>query len=101
MLISDNGAPRRIRMDLYSPAEKAISDAMAAVEKAGAHPLLTDAVTLLAQAKDKIADYVDLTTDFWCQDCNATGKLSDGSECMMCREIVPDNQMGDVLQDRD
>ena len=51
--------PRRIRVDLMTPAELAIRDAVAAVEQAGAHPLLTDAVNLLGQAQAKVADYVD------------------------------------------
>jgi hypothetical protein len=32
---------------------------MLAVEIVGAHPLLTDAVVLLGQAREKVADYVD------------------------------------------
>lgn len=59
-IISDNGFPRRIRLDLYAPAEMAIREAVVEVEKAGAHPLLTDAVLLLGQAREKVADYVDL-----------------------------------------
>ena len=51
--------PRRIRTDLYSPAEKAISDAMATVECMSADARLTDAVILLQQAQEKVADYVD------------------------------------------
>lgn len=51
--------PRRIRMDQWTPAERAIYDAVQAVEAAGAHPLLTDAVILLGQAREKVADYVD------------------------------------------
>lgn len=39
-----DGIPRRSRLDLHTPAEKAIRDAIEAVERAGAHPLLTDAV---------------------------------------------------------
>ena len=50
---------RRNRIDLYTPAERAIYDAMGVVEQAGAHPLLTEAVILLGQAKDKVADFVD------------------------------------------
>lgn len=60
MQISDNGFPRRNRVDLYTPAETAIREAMLAVENAGAHPLLTDAVVLLSQAKEKVADFVEL-----------------------------------------
>lgn len=51
--------PRRIRIDLMTPAELAIRNAMLAVEEVGADPLLTDAVILLQQARDKVADYVD------------------------------------------
>lgn len=43
-----------------TPAEKAIHDAMIAVENEGAHPLLTDAVGLLDQARHKVADYVEM-----------------------------------------
>jgi hypothetical protein len=51
--------PRRIRIDKFTPAEKAIFDAVQVVEQAGTHPLLTDAVILLGQAREKVADYVD------------------------------------------
>lgn len=51
--------PRRNRVDLWTPAEKAIQAAVDEVEKAGADPLLTDAVILLSQARSKVADYVD------------------------------------------
>ena len=52
--------PRRICIDRLTPAETAIRNAVLAVEEAGAHPLLTDAVVLLEQAREKVADYVDL-----------------------------------------
>ncbi len=51
--------PRRIRIDLMTPAELAIREAVHAVECAGAHPLLTEAVNLLGQAQNKVADFVD------------------------------------------
>ena len=51
--------PRRIDRTRHTPAERAITDAMHAVEEAGAHPLLTDAVILLGKARDRVADYVD------------------------------------------
>ena len=54
-----NEIPRRIRIDRYTPAEKAINDAIQVVEAAGAHPLLTDAVILLDKAREKVADFVD------------------------------------------
>lgn len=51
--------PRRCYINKLVPAEKAISDAISAVEELGADTLLTDAVILLGQAKDKVSDYVD------------------------------------------
>lgn len=56
-----NETPRRIQVDLMTPAELAIREAMRIVEDAGADPLLTDAVVLLGQAKEKVADFVDKT----------------------------------------
>lgn len=57
---SPRDLPRRCYVDLYTPAESAIREAVQRVEEAGAHPLLTDAVVLLGQAQDKVADFVDL-----------------------------------------
>jgi len=51
--------PRRHRVDLLTPAELQIRDAVFTVEDMGADPLLTEAVVLLQQARDKVADYVD------------------------------------------
>lgn len=55
-----DGFPRRNRVDLYVPAEIAIQNAVQEVEKAGAHPLLTQAVISLQEAKDFVADYIEL-----------------------------------------
>ena len=41
------------------PAERAIRDAKLAVEALGADVRLTDAVVLLGQAQDNVADFVD------------------------------------------
>lgn len=51
--------PRRVNLHEFTPAEKAIYKAASEVEKMGADVLLTDAVILLQQAQDKVADYVD------------------------------------------
>lgn len=51
--------PRRCRIDLMSPAELAIREAMGAVEDMAADVRLTDAVILLGAAKDSVADYID------------------------------------------
>lgn len=61
MKTDEDGIPRRNRLDLNTSAEIAIREAVAAVEDAGAHPLLTEAVVLLAQAREKVADFVDMT----------------------------------------
>lgn len=54
-----NDIPRRSRTDLWIPAEKAINDALQAVEALGAHPQLTDVVCMLSDAQRKIADWHD------------------------------------------
>ncbi len=54
-----NEIPRRIRLDLNTPAELAIYNAMQEVEKVGADVKLTEAIILLGKAKDLVADYVD------------------------------------------
>lgn len=60
MINDKNGTPRRNRIDLSTPAESAIRQAIIAVEEAGCDPLLTDAVVLLSQAKNKVADFIDI-----------------------------------------
>jgi len=55
--------PRRNRIDKLIPAEKAIYDAVQAVEELPAHPKLTDAVVLLQAARESVADYVDRPDD--------------------------------------
>jgi hypothetical protein len=52
---------RRNRIDQFTPAEKAIYDAVQAVEAAGADVRLTDAVVLLQAARERVADFVDNT----------------------------------------
>lgn len=51
--------PRRVRIDLFTPAERAIWDAMQAVESAGCDVRLTRAVIKLQEARDLVADFVD------------------------------------------
>jgi hypothetical protein len=54
-----DGIPTRADLHWMTPAEIAITDAMSAVEKAGASVALTDAVTLLSKARDRVADHVE------------------------------------------
>lgn len=51
--------PRRIRVDLMCRAELAIRKAIDIVEEMPPDTRLTDAVNLLAKAKDRVADYID------------------------------------------
>lgn len=51
--------PRRSQMMEWTPEERAIHDVHVLVEAMGAHPRLTDAVILLGQARDAVADFVD------------------------------------------
>lgn len=57
--IMANEFPRRAKLYEMSPAEKAIWDATQEVEKLPADVRLTEAVILLAQAREKVADYID------------------------------------------
>ena len=54
-----DGIPTRADMTYWTPAEHAIAKAMEAVEAAGASPALTDAVTLLGKARDRVADHIE------------------------------------------
>lgn len=51
--------PRRICMDLWTPAEKAIHAALQEVEKVGADTRLTMAGLKLTEAQRLVADFVD------------------------------------------
>ena len=51
--------PRRAQLQLLTPTEKCIYDAMQEVEKLGAHPSLTDVVNLLSKARERLADWVE------------------------------------------
>lgn len=55
----ENKIPRRNRLDLNTPAELAVTNAVQEVERMGADVKLTEAVNLLAKAKEAISDYVD------------------------------------------
>lgn len=54
-----DGILTRIDAELFTPAERAIGAAMQEVESAGASPALTDAVSLLSRARDRVADHVE------------------------------------------
>jgi len=49
---------RRSRVDLYSPAETAIRNAIIEVEKVGAHPQLTDVVVELDRCQQKLQNFL-------------------------------------------
>lgn len=51
--------PRRIQLNLNFPAERAIFNAIRAVEKLPANEKLTKAIMLLAEAKEALGDYFD------------------------------------------
>lgn len=61
--MSDQTIPRRVNMQKWIPAERAIYDALQAVEAVGADVRLTRAVILLGEARDYVADYVDGVPD--------------------------------------
>lgn len=58
-LVDADGFPRRNKTFEWRSGEKAIQDAVDVVEAMGADVRLTQAVVLLAQARDLVADYVE------------------------------------------
>lgn len=80
--------PRRIYVEKMTPAELAIRAAVHEVEKAGAHPLLTQAVMLLGEAKERVADYVDMSPDEraapQCTCCGDPSCCGCPSKCQRC-----------------
>jgi hypothetical protein len=59
MEVVENNIPRRNRLDLLYSAEKHILDSVSEVEKLPADVRLTDAVILLQQAREKVADFIE------------------------------------------
>lgn len=57
-----NEIPRRNRIDLYSPAELAIRNAVLEIEKLQADVRLTNACDKLHEAKELVADFIDSNT---------------------------------------
>jgi hypothetical protein len=66
-IVNDNADPLRRRdTKTMTAVEIDILNATTAVENIGAHPWLTDAVVLLAKAREKVANYVDhIPPDEW------------------------------------
>lgn len=54
-----NDAPRRNQLQLNTPAELAIFNAIQEVERAGADVVLTEVVDILIKAKQLLGDFVD------------------------------------------
>jgi hypothetical protein len=57
--LRDDGIPTRCDLRLMTPAELAITEAMRVVEEAGASVALTDAVNLLSEARNRVADHAE------------------------------------------
>lgn len=74
--------PRRSRLDLNTPAELSITNAMYEVEKLPPDVRLTDVINLLHKAKGLLSDYVDekLAKEY--------KKFSNGIECAVVDESL-------------
>ena len=55
----ENGFPRRIQLNLLTPAEIAIQYAIDEVEKIGADVSLTKFVSTLSEQKDQLSDFIE------------------------------------------
>lgn len=62
-LVTNEGFPRRSNVTDMTPEELQLRECIHRVEELGAHPLLTETVVLLAQAKEKLADFLDAQID--------------------------------------
>jgi hypothetical protein len=51
--------PRRIQIEKMVPAELTLLEATRLIENMGADPRLTEAQMLIAEARSKVADFVD------------------------------------------
>lgn len=58
-VLVENGVPRRIRIDLNTPVELSIREAMRKVEELPPDDRLTDAVNKLAEALNLVSDFED------------------------------------------
>jgi len=58
-MAKESKIPRRCQVDKMSVPELEIRNVILSVEELGADPLLTDAVILLGQAQNKVANYID------------------------------------------
>lgn len=74
---------RRIQMQEWNAGERAIYDATQAVESLGAHPLLTQAVNLLADARSRVADWQDGYQEPTCSYSHTPGVVD-------CAQLMPD-----------
>lgn len=54
-----DGIPRRVRLDLLTPPEMAIRNAIDIIEQGPADQRLTDAAVLLQEAAEKVADFLE------------------------------------------
>ncbi len=71
--------PRRNDTLQMTPEELAIRDVIHRIESLGAHPLLTEVVTLMSQAKDKLADWIE-TTPMYGSNSDLLSLARDGSK---------------------
>jgi hypothetical protein len=74
--------PRRIQMLLWCEAEHKIQQAVDAVEVMGADVRLTDAVVLLAKARERVADFVDGVPA--AEGPRAPSDTTEAAECPTC-----------------
>jgi len=51
--------PRRNRLDLNKPVELKILSLLKEIERLGCHALITEAISLIEQAKEKVSDFID------------------------------------------
>lgn len=84
--MSNEIIPRRIRLDMMTPEELTIFNMLDKIEKLGAHPLLTDVIVLLNEAREKLADWVDLQAVAKPEYCPTCGMYT-APTCTRCGHV--------------
>lgn len=86
--MGNNEIPRRARLDLVTPEEKALYEMVWQIEKLGAHVLLTDVVVLLGRAREKLADWVELNAAQQTLAVDGATVVAKEVICPVCSSVV-------------
>lgn len=97
-----DGVPTRIDVQWYSHVELSIANAMQDVENAGGSRALTDAVRLLSQAKDRVADHIEGNGESFVDTlASVKQRLADEIESFKLTRAVLEETMASLAKSKD